>query len=370
MENAEPMSPQQPVSTPPVPPRSNPLNLKLIVLGVVLVGLGLLGGYLLWGNKSQPAPSQQQVVATQPTPTPDPTAGWKTFSGQDFVIKYPQEWEATTNFELGGGSDNGVQILNPNSKKPFTGGNGYSGTPSQKLYPTEYITLKSRPTSETVKQYVDKYDGPCGADQKREAGIDYIHRSAYSAGQINGEIFTVPCEGGGYKEIVISAGKKLFTFDLSNDISEKLVNQILSTFKFTDQTQAVDTTNWKTYSNTVAKVSIQYPPEWVKKDIRTMGDTGDIYGVELSGKEGNVTIKWGSGFGGGCDMQYHTNVKINGEMMGSCHNVSSDGSELWSQMGKNISNDLSTNITATANAPANINRNTILAILSTLTFSK
>lgn len=41
--------------------------------------------------------------------------------------------------------------------------------------------------------------------------------------------------------------------------SKETFYQILSTFKFTDQEQTIDTTSWKTYTNTTFKYQIKYP---------------------------------------------------------------------------------------------------------------
>ncbi|MCX6722477.1 MAG: PsbP-related protein, partial [Candidatus Staskawiczbacteria bacterium] len=50
-------------------------------------------------------------------------------------------------------------------------------------------------------------------------------------------------------------------------------NLLLSTFKFTDQTDAIGTENWKTYTNTTYGFSIKYPKELNISDEKTVTDS-------------------------------------------------------------------------------------------------
>lgn len=54
-----------------------------------------------------------------------------------------------------------------------------------------------------------------------------------------------------------------FHLDETNKDSDlSTIKQILSTFKFTDQNQAADTSSWKIYTNTSPAYSFKYPPDW------------------------------------------------------------------------------------------------------------
>lgn len=74
-------------------PVTNSRWLRTFSIGLGVIGVGLaigIGGYLLGSNKTQ---TQAPPVISQisPTPTPDPTANWKTFTSQKygFSVKYP-----------------------------------------------------------------------------------------------------------------------------------------------------------------------------------------------------------------------------------------------------------------------------------------
>lgn len=124
-----------------------------------------------------------------------------------------------------------------------------------------------------------------------------------------------------------------------------------------------ETANWKTYTNTDYSFSFQYPPSWNQKDVNDRG----LGGIDVQGPEGNLYIVWGSGFGGGCDQQYHELVQLNQQNFDSCHIINPDGSESWRGIGKILSESVGVKITATA--AASENHDLILQILSTFKFN-
>lgn len=125
-----------------------------------------------------------------------------------------------------------------------------------------------------------------------------------------------------------------------------------------------ETTAWKTYQQATAHFLIQYPQAWTAKESL---DNQKPYQVILNGTEGNIIITWGSGFGGGCDAQFHQNFTLGGENEDICHFINNDGSERWAGLGK-VFSDITVDLKAVANASYQTNRDTILKILSTFKF--
>lgn len=73
-------------------PKTNSNWLRTLSLGLGVIGIGILigiGGYFLGANKTK----IPQTVPVQPTPTTDPTAGWKihTSAKLGVLVKYPSE---------------------------------------------------------------------------------------------------------------------------------------------------------------------------------------------------------------------------------------------------------------------------------------
>lgn len=100
-QNSHPQIPQQPVMSRVPAPRS--YLLIMVLIGLVMLGLGLGGGYFLFASKPQEMPEQniQQVAqasptqaqeAVNPTESVNETANWKTYSDKTYSFKYPLTW--------------------------------------------------------------------------------------------------------------------------------------------------------------------------------------------------------------------------------------------------------------------------------------
>lgn len=112
--NANQPQPVQPITPPPTPPHLlNLIKTLLISLTAVLILASIAGGVYFLAKSSEP----KQVACTMeakvcpdgtsvgrsgpkcefapcPTPTPDPTANWKTYRSAigNFSLKYPNDW--------------------------------------------------------------------------------------------------------------------------------------------------------------------------------------------------------------------------------------------------------------------------------------
>ena len=197
----EPVTP----TTPNVPPKK--FSLIPLLLSLLLLATLSLAGYLY----SQNTKLKSQITTT-PSPTPpatvDPTAMWKTYTYKDLTFKYPESWsfqgeDNYIRFDTSLHNDNRkinyfMQISNETEKN--------IGEWSQ--YP-ETTKLKTQMINE---QAIDSY---IVADMYYS--LNYILRH-------NGEIYRImvyPYEHDGYPLAL-----------------DNTINQILSTFKFTKESNS------------------------------------------------------------------------------------------------------------------------------------
>lgn len=92
---------EAPVQVPPLPnqpttpKRKLPFIIPLVII-LFLLAVSSVAGYVIYKNTTKPdtalstTPALEQTTPTS-TPTPDPTANWKTYRGDGFEFKYPQD---------------------------------------------------------------------------------------------------------------------------------------------------------------------------------------------------------------------------------------------------------------------------------------
>ena len=94
-----PTTPQEPIpQSPPDQPapevKQKPSKLPFILIVLLAVAIGLAGffGYKYFQSNQQPITDEQPIPAV--TPTPDPTAGWSTYTNtaHGYSIKFPSSW--------------------------------------------------------------------------------------------------------------------------------------------------------------------------------------------------------------------------------------------------------------------------------------
>lgn len=88
---------QQPPSQPPVEPSHHSFFSKKIIILLaifIIVLLASFGTYTALSSKSTPQPTPTPIVQLSPSPTPDAIPGWKTYENttENFSFKYPQDW--------------------------------------------------------------------------------------------------------------------------------------------------------------------------------------------------------------------------------------------------------------------------------------
>ncbi len=265
---AVPSPQQQPITE---KPKSNRVVGFMVVVVVLLAGAaGFLGyqNYLLQQkiNKMvQPTPT--------PTATPDPTANWKTYTSQDygFELRYPGDWEAKQATDGAG--------------KPIGQFSWSAPRPSEKVEAYTLMLSVLNTNETTVDAFVQSYLA-AGNPGK----IEYKSKSDITVGGVTGfKLEGVFAFDKSQDQIYLLHNSKIYEFILpvkadNPNIANALENnpiayQILSTFKFTDQT----TESWKTYTNSVLGVSLKTP---FKEPVESINSFQDYKNgaVTLTGK--------------------------------------------------------------------------------------
>lgn len=106
--------------------------------------------------------------------------------------------------------------------------------------------------------------------------------------------------------------------------SKDVFDQILSTFKFTDQTTSVSTT--KTYTNQSQGFEISYPSDWNVVESPFNSQQGNVALSNPEASMGVIKIFWGGGFGGGPCPYDHKKVTTNAGIIDMCRQIFNDGS--------------------------------------------
>ena len=227
----------------PVPQPTNWLRIFLfILLGLIIIAGSIFVGIQIGRNQI----TNQQPITTQPTITPsqavvnptvlpttsitatptiDSTAGWKAFKANDYEIKYPLD-----KYSLINGSSNinalwpGVVIINPNDS--------FSG------YAIE-ISVFNNTTNLSVENPKDLFDSGfvnsmCSASLSN-GKIDTIYLDQKKAFEMS---HCLGGQAGTKEEIVTVENNKLYKISVTpldqGSSANEVLNQILSTFKFTN----------------------------------------------------------------------------------------------------------------------------------------
>jgi len=259
MDPVQSTLPQQPEQQVPVQPEGKKFNIWLlvvIVFGILLLGLG---GYFIM-NQSKLQKPVVQITSTpkpvSPTQAPDPTANWKTYTSiYGYEIQYPLGWKVNTtrwvekgqleDIQLSLGENEEARIVFRDYSKPAQEG----GPP---IYTHELILNKPKENTSAVSidEWIKKELGNefdlSDLTETKVAGIRSVKRN-----WSNVETVYIP-----YKNRIYS-----LSYTGGNNVSLPF-DQILSTFKFTDQTQDLDTSTWKTYTHPQIGFSFNYPNNW------------------------------------------------------------------------------------------------------------
>jgi len=229
---------QQSAETPPPEKPSRFTKRVKILIAIVLTILilliaGVAGAY--WYTTSNQTPSQEKVEDTMtPTLTPDPTADWNTYKGNNYTFKYPNSWKFYSSDEPTGTTD--VNGIGEYHLSPIDINNSY-------------IMLQVTSSEDTLLKLVEE-------SIKNYSWTDKV----ISTTKINNiEATKVTGQENGAERIAVVFEMGNFVYKLQSlEESVNLFDQILSTFKFTDSGTASDeSSDLNTYSND--SLTFEYP---------------------------------------------------------------------------------------------------------------
>ena len=220
------------------------------ILILIVVTILALGGYMYY--------QKQNKVSISPT---QQVTNYNTFTSKrvGFSFQYPLNWPLSV------ASDQDLKNFNNQYTEAILFDKSFYWNASD--IPIGYIFVEKAGSNESIQTYAQKVNNdyeqlPVNIKQKstkpvvsftKVAGIDtVIVTDGGSTASFNSPNTTYVLFNSGFK----------YTLALQHSFEKNNFNQILSTFKFLDQNQ-VDTSNWKTYTNSKYGYLIKYPDNWV-----------------------------------------------------------------------------------------------------------
>ncbi len=226
-----------PVESPPTAPPANPPR-SLRVLWIALIAVVVLAG-AVYGWMKFYLPSPVALESASPSPSVDPTAGWKTYTNTQYGIelRYPTDFES--GLWTGSGVLGGTGLLCIRQQ-----GETHPRIMGMAIYPQGTFTIpfinKFQPTGPDAPTVVHVGDnqfyfyGPGGG------GVAYADQYFFNA---NGRLVVIDFSEVDQQDRSPSAS------------TQQLEQQILSTFKFTSPTAG-----WKMFSSKYFTLSFSTPP--------------------------------------------------------------------------------------------------------------
>jgi hypothetical protein len=236
------------------------ISFAVFVILLELLGVGLYIFQNMLRKNQAPQPTPTPAVALKPTVAIDIPAGWKTYTNTkyNFSFLFPKEWEScvsqgTISWLVNPGkctspdTDNILKISvlpNTNSIPDYLGpgvSNAYSTNGKQSIMLGEHQFIKQKFTQ--VKSFT--WEG-----KEHPAGPVVL-----------------------YYDFIDTKNNQVIEFYKLPDslVNETTLEQILSTFKFVDQTKTTAMSNWKTYTDIREGFSIDYPNNWKTNESPTGG---------------------------------------------------------------------------------------------------
>jgi hypothetical protein len=216
-------------------------------------------------------PSGNLTPSSSKSSAENQTSDWKTYVNNEFKysVKYPSNWVARdiTNESVATGLDstgnNTFEPLNEVYKRVMKENvdsisSFIDSNDEEKILPKKpgefYIGGIILHVEENGKLDLTK------GEKIKVSGVDAVSVQSFNPRL---EVNTIK----------VSFEKDGNVFTLSNSFTgygSEYFDQILSTFKFLDENETIDTSNWKTYTNTQLNFSFKYPPTSDVKGINVM----------------------------------------------------------------------------------------------------
>jgi hypothetical protein len=209
----------------------------LPLIGITILLIVVACGAYFWGKNQQKTTLPKAPVATTATPMPDLTTGWKTYTNSTYryVIKYPPSWEVDNDQsrpEYFVVTDPTTKVESPHQAGLITSGNSIIISVQNVADNYTYQTLlddnnpilhPDEPVSPITFSKDITIDGISGKQSEDEEGFDGGSIRRYIIH--NGLLFTFIQK---YHLFSLTEGRQQFPN------SEKTFDQVISTFKFTD----------------------------------------------------------------------------------------------------------------------------------------
>lgn len=227
--------------------------LVFILIGVLVV-TGFIGGAYYVGRQAIPKPTT--------LPAPDETANWKTYKTSSSLFKYPNGWSVE---DLEGSKDTSQE-----NYITFEQGKDING--HLVIHRKDY---KYNPDSKgerdiTVDEWM-RWNRFIRDDLPDQTCIQKTY------GILSGYECSLSPYGGKSFEFISKTEQRFIEFSTAGETNTKIFQQILSTFKFTDQNQTTATsiiplaTAWSgklnVYSAPTLGITFQYPAFFIAKVI-------------------------------------------------------------------------------------------------------
>lgn len=221
-----------------------------------------------------------QTPVSSTVPTPDPTAGWKTYMNENagFLLKIPSKIEEVSSTEglVSGPFEANPQLVVSFADKSTIVKNTDSPFDGFTIYMQEVAQLKM--TQFTFEKYLNEELKNVKQSPRGIQSSEIIKKA------IGGNEFSyIDYEPNIRKYFILSGdGERIALFSRVNSSQDFLndFDQILSTFKFIDSNLDLE---WNSYENTKDKYSFSYPQGWKIRGVpgsQIEPESSDIYFIE------------------------------------------------------------------------------------------